>query len=105
MTIILPVFEELHWLPVKLRVTFKLYTMVFNIKQRSQLSYLCELLCDYDPTRCLRSSTQESDILRKERRQAGLLAGSRVFSMSPPTQGTVCQSSIRCFNSFQSFQS
>jgi hypothetical protein len=57
--------DELHWLPVKQRITFKLCTLAFNIKRTNQLSYQRQLLIDYEPTRCLRSSTQ--DFIRVDR--------------------------------------
>jgi len=82
---------------VKQRVTFKLSTMVFIIKQSSQLSYLCELLCDYEPVYVRPLKSQ--DILGSDSRRTVL--GAHVFSgMSPPMQGSM-PTSIRYCNSLQ----
>ena len=50
---------ELHWLPTKQRVIFKVATLASNVKRENQPSYLRDLLCDCAPSRCLRSSTQD----------------------------------------------
>ena len=52
------VLEELHWLPIEKRTTFKLATLSYNIKSTGQPVYLRELLSDYQPVRTLRSSSK-----------------------------------------------
>ena len=47
---------DLHWLPVQYRVTYKLATLTYSIKQSGQPSYLHQLLQDYQPTYSLRSA-------------------------------------------------
>ena len=69
---------ELHWLPVKQRITFKLCTLAFNIKRTNQPSYLRQLLIDYEPPPCLRSSTQ--GFLRVDCSRS--VIGSRAFKHS-----------------------
>ena len=51
-----PVLKDLHWLPVKERITLKLATTVFKTLSCSEPSYLLELMEDYKPSRSLRSS-------------------------------------------------
>ena len=53
---ITPALAELHWLPIKQRVTFKIATTTFKILH--QPTYLLGLLNHYTPTRSLRSSSQ-----------------------------------------------
>jgi len=55
---ITPILEELHWLPIKKHITFKLATLSYNIKSTGQPVYLRELLPDYQPVRTLRSSSK-----------------------------------------------
>ena len=52
---ITPVLVELHWLPVQARITFKVATMVYKIRETRQPTYLSELIADYIPSRILRS--------------------------------------------------
>ena len=55
-----PVLKDLHWLPVKERITLKLATTVFKTLSCSEPSYLLELMDDYKPSRSLRSSQKRS---------------------------------------------
>ena len=54
---ITPVVAKLHWLPVKARVTFKLATLVYKIRQFGSPSYLASLLSVARPVRGLRSTS------------------------------------------------
>ncbi len=53
---ITPVLKELHWLPVRQRITFKLCTMVFKALTGCAPKYIADMLNPYIPTRTLRSS-------------------------------------------------
>ena len=53
---ITPVLAKLHWLPVNARATFKMATLVYNIRQTGSPSYLASLLSDYNPIRHLPST-------------------------------------------------
>ena len=54
---ITPVLSDLHWLPVRHRIDFKIATITFNFLQFQQPSYLAALIPRYVPTRSLRSSS------------------------------------------------
>ena len=54
---ITPALIELHWLPVRARITFKVATLVYKLRETRQSSYLSELISDYVPARQLRSSS------------------------------------------------
>ena len=54
-----PVLNDLHWLPVKERITLKLATTVFKTLSCSEPSYLLELMEDYKPSRSQRSSQKQ----------------------------------------------
>ena len=57
---ITPVLFDLHWLPVRPRVSFKIATIAFKVLQFKQPSYLASLIPRYVPTRSFRSSSSLS---------------------------------------------
>jgi len=73
---ITPALAELHWLPIKQRVTFKL----FKIRYLHQPTYLLDLLNHYTPTCSLRSSSQ----LLLETNPTRTVLSQRGFSSSAP---------------------
>jgi len=56
---ITPTLSELHWLPIRQRVIFKVATITFKLRQHSQPTYLSDQLVDYIPNRPLRSASQQ----------------------------------------------
>ena len=54
---ITPVLSDLHWLPVRHRISFKIATITFKVLQFQQPSYQASLIPKYVPTRALRSSS------------------------------------------------
>ena len=50
------VLIDLHWLPVRQRIEFKIATTAFKVLHYQQPSYLAEILPRYTPSRSLRSS-------------------------------------------------
>jgi len=52
---ITPALMELHWLPIKQRITLKLALIAFKTLHTCQPGYLRELLHFYTPARNLRS--------------------------------------------------
>ena len=57
---ITPVLSDLHWLPVRHRINFKIATITFKVLQFQQPSYLGALITRYEPTRSPRSSSSSS---------------------------------------------
>ena len=55
---ITPVLQQLHWLPVNKRVTFKVLTTVFKCLNNMAPRYLSDRIKFYVPTRNLRSINQ-----------------------------------------------
>ena len=50
------ILKELHWLPIKFRVSFKIAVIVFkSLNNENFPSYISELLTIYTPSRTLRS--------------------------------------------------
>ena len=56
--LITPALKELHWLPIRARITFKVATVVYRLREWRQPPYLADLISDYVPTRTMRSSTK-----------------------------------------------
>ena len=55
---ITPALVQLHWLPVRHRVTFKIATITFNLLKIHRPSYLYQFVQPYTPSRNLRSLNQ-----------------------------------------------
>ena len=53
-----PLLKELHWLPVKYCIQYKLTTLAFRHFDGTLPPYLSSSLCTYQPSRFLRSSTE-----------------------------------------------
>ena len=80
----MPVYSRDHmmpvlanWLPIRARVSFKIATTVFNVRQTGQPSYLAELIEDAVPSRTLRSSASRQCTLKESR--TVLCYGTRAF--------------------------
>ncbi len=53
-----PVLKELHWLPVKSRINYKILLLTFKALHGLAPQYLRDLITPYVPTRCLQSENQ-----------------------------------------------
>ena len=54
---ITPVMYELHWLPIHVRIVFKLLLLTYKALNGQAPAYISELISDYQPNRTLRSSS------------------------------------------------
>ena len=75
---ITPVLKNLHWLPVKLRITFKILLLIYKILNGQSPSYLTSLISSYKPVRSLRSS----DLLLLQ--VPNVMNSQRIFSYCAP---------------------
>ena len=55
---ITPILRNLHWLPIKERINFKILLITYKCIHRLAPSYLHELIQEYTPARSLRSSSK-----------------------------------------------
>ena len=78
---ITPILSNLHWLPVKQRIIFKLLMMTFKIIHNYAPKYLTELLESYRPRRTLRSGFQNQLVVP---RSSTITYGDRAFSIAAP---------------------
>ena len=53
-----PVLADLHWLPIRARITYKIVTLVFKICEVKQPVYVAELIEDYKLVREPRSTSR-----------------------------------------------
>ena len=75
-----PMLLELHWLPVKCRITFKTLLLTFKCLHGLAPTYFSALLSPYCPTRSLRSSNQ----LLLNQPTSRTKIGERSFSCAAP---------------------
>ena len=78
---ITPVLSELHWLPVRHRINFKIAAITHTVLQTQQPSYLAALIPRYAPVRSLRSSSSLSICVPLRKTS---MAASRSFSSVAP---------------------
>ena len=55
---ITPIFKQLHWLPVKSRINYKILLLTYQCLNGTAPSYLQDLIVQYTPTRKLRSNSK-----------------------------------------------
>ena len=99
---ITPVLKELHWLPIRFRIQYKVNLLTFKALHELAPEYLRELIQLYQPPRSLRSQnchllTVPSSKLRS--------FGGRAFSNSAPELWNKLPMDIRTANSLPSFKS
>lgn len=76
-----PVLQQLHWLPVKYRVEFKILLLTYKALHNLAPQYLTQLLQVYTPSRALRSSSSISLVVPRIRLTT---MGARSFSYVAP---------------------
>ena len=77
--------RNLHWLPIKDRIVFKLLLITYKILKGFAPTYLSEILTNYVPARPLRSSSQSLLKHPSNREVATAYYGKRAFSIAAPT--------------------
>ena len=97
---ITPALVELHWLPIKHRVTFKLATIAFKVTKTERPEYLRALLNDYKPSRELRSSCRHDLSVNRIR----TVVASRSFRHSAAVVWNSLPIDIRNVQTFDSFR-
>ena len=56
---ITPVLMDLHWLPVKRRISFKILLLTYKALNALAPQYISDMLMQYTPARTLRSSNKQ----------------------------------------------
>ena len=76
-----PLLIELHWLPVRQRIVFKILLYTFKALHGATPTYVTELISPYVPRRALRSADQ---LLLEQPTHKLKLIGLRAFSVCAP---------------------
>ena len=93
--------QELHWLPVKYRIDFKILLLVYKSLNDKGPEYLKELLVPYAPSRSLRSTSSNNLVEPRTRLKT---YGDRAFSVVGPKLWNKLPSSIKAASSVNSFK-
>jgi hypothetical protein len=100
---ITPVLYELHWLPVKYRIMYKILLLVYKAIHNIAPQYICAILSEYCPNRAdMRSADQ---FLLTVPRSNMVRAGDRCFTVAAPKLWNNLPISIRCLPSLELFKS
>jgi hypothetical protein len=81
---ITPVLRELHWLPIKHRINFKIVLITYKALNSLAPPYLADLLHHHAPSRFLRSSSANLLQVPRTKRRTW---GDRAFSVAAPPFG------------------
>ena len=96
-----PLLKQLHWLPIKARIEYKLALLCFKSLNDTSPSYIKELTLPYAPSRTLRSSSTR---LLVTPRVSLKTYGERAFSYSGPTVWNSLPENIRFVTSLDKFK-
>ena len=80
---ITPVLKNLHWLPVRQRIDYKIIFMVFKCLNGFAPEYLSDLIAPYVPARALRSA--DHHLLKLPGKTRLKTYGDRCFEVVGPT--------------------
>ena len=98
---ITPLLNELHWLPIKSRITYKLATMCFKITKCNGPSYLNDLLIPHTANRPLRSKQNNTFVIPKTKLST---YGDRAFSHAGPSVWNKLPDDMRSMTDFNVFK-
>ena len=93
--------RDLHWLPVRRRIEFKLLLTVFKVTQGLAPCYISELLTMYQPSRTLRSQNHVSFCVPLTRMAS---FGDRSFAKVAPILWNALPGNVRDCNSVPAFK-
>jgi hypothetical protein len=100
---ITPHLKDLHWLPIKSSIVFKILVLTFQCLHGSAPAYLSELIKPYRPASQSRSATSPSfPCIPRIRLET---YGARSFSHAAPTLWNKLSEDIRAINSMSLFRS
>ena len=98
---ITPILEDLHWLPVKHRIEYKIALITFNALNDIAPTYIADLISEYKPIRTLRSS---SELLLRRPKSNTHFYGDRAFSVAAPRFWNSLPSEIRNLSTLGHFK-
>jgi len=97
-----PVLKDLHWLPVRHRITYKIALMTFKSLHGMAPGYITELISRHKPSRTLRSSS--AHLLKRPDIQKTITYGESSFTFAAPTIWNDLPADIRSITSLENFK-
>jgi len=95
------ILKDLHWLPIKQRIVYKVMCIVHKCVHGQAPMYLSELIQPYATTRNLRSTDQ---FLLRETSARLKTFGDRSFAVAAPKMWNILPVSVRGCSDFDSFK-
>ena len=92
--------RQLHWLPVRQRIAYKLATITYRTRSTGTPLYLAHLIKDYHPSRTLRSA----DKLLLSVPRTTLALSAKAFSVCAPSVWNSLSYNCRSADSYSSFR-
>ena len=96
----LPILKQLHWLPVKYRIDFKIAVLTYKLRTNSEPMYLSNLISICESRRFLRSA--DAQLLQTPRVRT--VIGSRAFRSASPMIWNALPRDLRSSQSLQTFR-
>ena len=98
---ITPILRSLHWLPIKMRLTFKICTCMYKILHGLAPDYLNCAIARHAPTRALRSASDVTLLaVTVPRRTVGRCS----FAVAGPTMWNSLPKSVRTIETLAAFR-
>ena len=94
------VLKDLHWLPVKQRIQFKIITITWKALYDQAPSYIKDLIQPYTPSRELRSSHKHQLAVPRYHRSHG----GRAYSVAAPTLWNALPCTLKELNCYETFK-
>ena len=92
---ITPLLKQLHWLPIRLRIEFKILLITFKVLQGSAPKYLIDLISVLPPSRYDLRRNNKGILLSTPKRVTKATMGDRSFMMAAPRLWNSLPISIR----------
>ena len=100
---ITPVLQELHWLPVEYRIVYKVMLITFKALHGMSPGYIKDLICPYQPSRNLRSSSK--NLLCHPSKGNTVFYNDRAFCTAAPKLWNQLPDHVRSAPSISTFKS
>jgi hypothetical protein len=99
---ITPILRELHWLPVKYRIKYKVLLLTYRVVYNIAPKYLADLLCFYTPSRSLCSEKDTLQLVVPKTNKVTF--GDRAFCKVAPVLWNDLPFEIRSVTSLDTFK-
>ena len=90
-----PLLKQLHWLPIRLRIEFKILLITFKVLQGSAPKYIIDLISVLPPSRYDLRRNNKGILLSSPKRFTKATMGDRSFMMATPRVWNSLPISIR----------